>query len=299
MPHPFLIVDVFTDSVFGGNQLAVVPDARGIDPERMQAIAREFNFSESTFVLPPDDPAHTCRVRIFTPRAEVPFAGHPNIGTAFALALDGKLRPAAGEDRTHLRFEEAAGVVEIEVTFAGARPLAAELVAPQALAIGDELDPADVGLAISVHVDDVVGTRHRPTIVSVGLPFVCVELPDAETLARAYPLAEHFARILPRDRAAGVLAYVRAEDSLDARVFAPLHGVTEDPASGSGAAALAGLLASLDEAPAGDYRLSVSQGRAIERPSRIETRVTKRDGRVTEIRVGGGAALVARGTLEG
>ena len=297
MSRSFLILDVFTDRPYGGNQLAVLPDAQGLSDVAMQAIAHEFNFSETTFVLPTSDPEATARVRIFTPTAELPFAGHPNIGTAYALALTGRIAPQDG--RASVRFEEGVGLVELSLRFDGDRPAEAELVAPQPLDLVGELDPADVAVAIGLEIDDVVGAHHRPTIASVGAPFAFVELRDRATLARARPLHEPFELHLPAERVTGLAAYVRDDERIEARVFVPLYGILEDPATGSAAAALAGLLASLDPRESGELSWTIAQGAAIDRPSRIIARATKSAGRVGAIRVGGEAVLVARGTLEG
>src|SRR3954466_7627503 len=140
MKVPFQTVDVFTDRKFGGNPLAVIPDAQGLSDEQMQAIAAEFNLAETTFVLPPREPAHTAHVRIFTPKAELPFAGHPNVGTAFVLARAGTSygRPVIGN---HLVFEEKAGLVNMDITREGGAVVATRLAAPVPLSFGDEIDP--------------------------------------------------------------------------------------------------------------------------------------------------------------
>ena len=134
MRHRFVTADVFTRELFGGNPLAVLPDARGLDAALMQKIAREFNFSETVFVLPPDEPAHTRKLRIFTPTAEIPFAGHPNVGTAFVLAATGAL--AARGETARVVFEEGAGPVQVEIHYEHGQPVYCELTAPQTLTVG-------------------------------------------------------------------------------------------------------------------------------------------------------------------
>ena len=158
----FVTVDVFTDRQFGGNPLAVVIDAEGLSSRQMQAIAAEFNLAETTFVLPPKDAAHTAQVRIFTPRAEMPFAGHPNVGTAFVLAREGEChgRPIGGDT---LVFEEAAGLVRMQLTRQGAAVTGAGLAAPQALAVGDAVAPEIVAQACAIGVDDIE-TRPSPAL---------------------------------------------------------------------------------------------------------------------------------------
>src|SRR6478609_7692712 len=154
----FVTVDVFTDQRFGGNPLAVVPDARGLAAQQMQTIAAEFNLAETTFVLPPKDPAHTAEVRIFTPRHEMPFAGHPNVGTAYALAREGKSygRPVGGDN---LVFEEKAGLVPIKLMKEGAAVSGARLASPQLLSVTDEVPLDLVARACSLSVDDILTTN--------------------------------------------------------------------------------------------------------------------------------------------
>jgi len=171
MKISYVTVDVFTDRPFGGNPLAVVPDARGLAPDQMQAIASEFNLSETTFVLPPGDPGHTAQVRIFTPRAELPFAGHPNVGTAFVLgsAAAGAARPADGDT---MIFEEKAGLVPLTLIRDGAAVRGARLAAPQALSVGERIACETVSAACSLAPDDIDTRVHEPCIASCGLPLI-------------------------------------------------------------------------------------------------------------------------------
>src|SRR5882762_10290644 len=170
MKLEFTTVDVFTNRPFGGNPLAVVTNAEGLSTGQMQAIAAEFNLSETTFVLPPKDPAHTAEVRIFTPRAEMPFAGHPNVGTAFVLARTtaSAARGAVGDT---MMFEEKAGIVPIVLLKAGSRITGARLAAPQRFSIGKEIPPEIVAAACTITVDDIDTRAHRPCIASCGTPF--------------------------------------------------------------------------------------------------------------------------------
>jgi trans-2,3-dihydro-3-hydroxyanthranilate isomerase len=156
----FVTVDVFTDRQFGGNPLAVVIDAGGLSSRQMQAIAAEFNLAETTFVLPPKQAAHTAQVRIFTPRAEMPFAGHPNVGTAFVLAREGQChgRPVGGEAMV---FEEAAGLVRMELVKQGSAVIGASLAAPQRLAVGDAVAPEVVAQACAIDVADIETSHHQ------------------------------------------------------------------------------------------------------------------------------------------
>src|SRR6202165_3503490 len=194
MQRRYVTVDVFTNHAFGGNPLAVVLDAGGLSTAQMQAIAIEFNYSETTFVLPPRDTANDARVRIFTVNSEIPFAGHPNVGTAFVLATQAAKPPA------RLRFEEEAGLVPVEILTEGGRVVGAELTAPQRLSKLTQFSVEQVAACISLSGADIETDRHPPQIISVALPFLVVELTSREALRRASPDVAGFARILPDDR---------------------------------------------------------------------------------------------------
>jgi trans-2,3-dihydro-3-hydroxyanthranilate isomerase len=294
MQREFITVDVFTDRRFGGNPLAVLPDGEGLTLAQMQSIAAEFNLSETTFVLPAKEPGNTAEVRIFTPKAELPFAGHPNVGTAFVLANRG----IAGDT---LIFEERAGLVRMELLRDGGTVVGAGLTAPQLLSRGAEV-PADVvAAACSVHSDDIETVRHHPCIASCGTSFIFAELKSRQALAKAQPRTDVFAQHLPIDGATGIHLYVRdGADGIDirARMFAPLHGVLEDPATGSANVALVGLLASLQPEPDLSLRLRIAQGVEMGRPSLIEAAAEKRGGRVGQTRISGRCVPVMAGSLE-
>ena len=295
MQIDFATVDVFTNRRFGGNPLAVVLDGAGLNGAQMQSIAAEFNLAETTFVLPPHDSAHTAAVRIFTPRAEVPFAGHPNIGTAFVLATFG------GEAiREPLMFEEKAGLVRLDLRREGAAIVGARLAAPQPLDRREDVPAEVAAAACGLAAADVASDNHRPCIVSCGMPFVCVELGTRRALSAARPQAHVFSEHVPADRATGILLYVRGRDGTDieARMFAPLYGVAEDPATGSANVALAGLLADLR--PERDLMLDlrIVQGVDMGRESMLEATAEKRGGKITGLWIGGGCVMMMRGTLE-
>lgn len=295
--------DVFTTTRFGGNPLAVVPDARGLDDATMQRIATEFNYSESTFVLPPEDSANTARVRIFTPASEIPFAGHPNVGTAFALARMGRVFGRAVGDV--MRFEERAGLVEVEILREAGAVVGASIRAPQAPEFGPDIDVATVAACASIAADDVLATNHAPQKCSVGLPFAFAELTSLEALARAKPSPVAFEaadRAYPHaDDAFALFLYVRTGDDparVRARMFAPLSGVPEDPATGSASAALGALLGSLRAGEDGPFELFIDQGVEMGRPSRIEVSARIADGSVREVAIAGRCVPVMRGTID-
>lgn len=293
----FVTVDVFSDRRFGGNPLAVVPDGRGLDDGVMQSLAREFNYSETTFVLPANDPAHTAEVRIFTPMAELPFAGHPNVGTGFVLASRGTAlgRPVVEP----LVFEERAGLVPIEVLREGGAVVGARLTAPQPFSRGEAAEVDVVAAACGLDASDIDTRRHPPCVGSCGTRFIFAELNSREALARARPQSDVFARHLPIDGATGIHLYVRVDKGIDicARMFAPLHGVAEDPATGSANVALVGLLASLRDEPDLTLDVRIAQGIDMGRPSLLEASAEKQEGRVTTTRIGGRCVPVMEGVL--
>jgi trans-2,3-dihydro-3-hydroxyanthranilate isomerase len=295
----FTTVDVFTGRRFGGNPLAVISDGRGLTTSQMQSIAAEFNLAETTFVLPPSNRSHTAHVRIFTPRAEVPFAGHPNIGTAFVLASRGESHGRAVRDL--LVFEEEAGLVRIDLLRDGGAVVGARLAAPQPLTRGASIVPDVVAAACAIGPGDIATAHHAPCIASCGMAFVFAELSTRSALGAAQPRSEAFSRHVKVDLATGILLYVRdGKDGIDlqARMFAPLYGVPEDPATGSANIALAGLLASLRPEPDLRLDLRIAQGIDMGRPSLLEATAEKQGGQITGLWIGGRCVSVMRGTIE-
>jgi trans-2,3-dihydro-3-hydroxyanthranilate isomerase len=299
MQVEFITVDVFPDWQFGGNPLAVVLNADKLTTAQMQSIAAEFNLSETTFVLPPKQSLHTAEVRIFTPRAEIPFAGHPNIGTAYALATLGSSYRTAGSDL--LVFEERAGLVRLDLIRDGVSIVGARLTAPQPLSRGEEIAPDIVAAACSIGIDDIETANHHPCIASGGMPFVFVELKTRGALAAAQPRLEVFSAHLRADRATGIHLYVYDGEigkDIQARMFAPLLGVPEDPATGSANVTLAGLVASLRPESDLSLELRITQGVDMGRPSVLVASAEKRSGQITEMRIGGRCVPMMKGTLE-
>jgi len=287
--YRFVTVDVFTDRRFGGNPLAVFPDARGMSDAEMQALAREFNYSETTFVLPPEDPAHTARVRIFTPKVELPFAGHPNVGTGFVLA-------GANPDLATLRFEEIAGLVEVEITRDAAGAVTdATIAAPQPLKLGDSFDPALLAACAGLAASDVVTEAHAPSIASVGNPFVLMQV-TPQALSRAAPDTAIFARVAATVPAlasrCALYLYAKEGEDVRARMFSPALGVGEDPATGSAAAPLAALLLHLSGSEQGAW--DIAQGVEMGRPSLLRT-TARRTADGIRATVGGGCVKVLEG----
>lgn len=296
MQRRYVTVDVFTDRPFGGNPLAVVLDAEGLSTAQMQAIAREFNYSETTFVLPPRNAAHDAEVRIFTVNSEIPFAGHPNVGTAYVLATRAKALPA------RLLFEEKAGLVPVEILSEGGKVSSAELTAPQPLKRLTKFSAEQAAACLSLAAADVRTDRHVPHVISVGLPFLAVELASRQALREARPNADAFAKTFPVDDSDAVYFYTRDVPAnekpcdVQARMFHPgASGLSEDPATGSATAAAAALLAELDATADGELKLRIGQGVDMGRPSLLLTRVVKQGGKAKSAHVGGACAPMMEG----
>jgi len=281
MSTKYVVYDVFTEGPFGGNQLAVFPDATGLAQDKLQQIAAEFNFSEVTFVYPPADDAHSAKVRIFTPTSEVDFAGHPTIGTAVALGHLGYSSPTV--------LELGIGPVPCEVD--GNR---AAFTVSNPLQTFAEPEPDDIATALGLPVSAIKTQTHSPIQASLGLPFTLVELDSRESLRNIetdvsqfkacqakYPVSLDFA----------IFAYVRNGGKIDSRMFAPLDNIPEDPATGSASATLAALLTDVLGAP---QTLSFTQGEDMGRLSKIEITTTIDPVTIT---VSGSAVQVMRGEL--
>jgi len=289
---PFSTVDVFTDVRFGGNPLAVVTGGETLASETMQAIAAEFNLSETTFLLPPTDASNTARVRIFNRTAEMAFAGHPMVGTAFVLAGQ---RP----DLNAATFEIPAGLVAIEIhRDADGNPVAASIAAPQPLSIGETVAPEVIARTLQLDPADVITANHPPTVASNGTFYIIAEL-TPEGLSRCAPSLPAFKEALGSHPQFGtrfpVHVYCKDGGSIRARMFAPLSGTWEDPATGSANAPLACFLLSLD--PDTDRAsFVIHQGVEMGRPSLLHVNAARTpEGIVATIR--GSCVPVMRGEI--
>jgi trans-2,3-dihydro-3-hydroxyanthranilate isomerase len=300
--HPrYLTVDVFTDHVFGGNQLAVFPDASGIAPELMPQIAREFNYSETTFVLPPSDPKHTCRVRIFTPASELSFAGHPTIGTAHVLATIGAVELTG--DETHIILEEGVGPVPVTIRATDGKPTFAQLSVAKLPEVGPPPPKPDrLATMLSLTMDDLVGSEMPAEAISCGTPFLFLPLRDRRAVARARVKLDLFEETMRGYVTDKIMVFSldaeRPASDIRARMFAPLIGVPEDPATGSAAVGLGGYLASRDPRFDGTLRWVIEQGFEMGRPSILEVEVDKKGGRITGVRCGGKSVVVCEGRMQ-
>nr|WP_246329497.1 PhzF family phenazine biosynthesis protein [Chthonobacter rhizosphaerae] len=293
-------MDVFTNRALAGNPLAVVLDSEGLDTAAMQAIAREFNLSETVFVLPPSRPGLTARVRIFTPAKELPFAGHPTVGTAVLLATE-RLDGIARETDAMVVLQEEIGIVRCGVVLAPGRAGRAVFDVPKL----PEEHPfrGDIGLAASalgLNRQDIGFENHVPSVFSVGHPFVFVPVRDRASVDAIRPELRHWEAGFG---AAGinVFAYTREcahqDGDFHARMFAPDLGIGEDPATGSAAACFAGVVMRFDGSSDGEKTIIIEQGYAMGRPSRIELELVVEKGRLHAGRISGEAVLVARGDL--
>ena len=301
MPYTFYTADVFTDTLFGGNQLGVLPDARGLTTEQMLAITREFNYSESTFVFPPDDPKHTRRVRIFTPGGEVPFAGHPTVGTAHVLAAIGEI-PLTG-DLTRIVFEENVGPVPVTIRARDGKPEFAQLSVAMLPQVSEPpVRRERLAELLSLDVQDVLDGEYAPQTVSCGLPFLLVPLRDRKAVARSRLRLEPWEQTLRGTPSEMVMVFAadaeRPGSDIRARMYGPAVSVAEDPATGSACACLAGYLAARTPRD-GTLRWVVEQGFEMGRPSILEIEADKQNGAITGVRVGGKTVLVSKGQLLG
>jgi trans-2,3-dihydro-3-hydroxyanthranilate isomerase len=291
MKYRFHTADVFTQRRFGGNPLAVFPDARGLTGTQMAALAREFNLSETVFVLPPADPANTRRLHIFTPGRELPFAGHPTVGAAFVLAALGDIATPTAE--TRIVFEEGIGLVPVTIHSRDGAPRFTQLAVAQLPTLGAAPPSvAAVAAMLSLSPDDIVQEENALQTVSCGVPFLMVPVRSREALRDAKPRADLF-------RTSEVFVFWDDGARVHARMFALDPEMKEDPATGSACASLGGYLAWHGRTARGSTStIRVEQGVDMGRPSMLEVEVdTASDGAVTGVRVGGASVLVAEGSI--
>jgi len=318
----YLLADVFTDRAFGGNPLAVFPEASEIDPDLYPLLARELNLSETVFVLPPADPKCDVRLRIFTPARELPFAGHPTIGTAAVLATlwgsgpardGGPVGPgdrgkgafvsrlAAGKGR--IRLEEGIGPIDLELErrgelWWGALTLEGAPTEGPAPPFSEEIATV-LGLPLESLLP-LGGDLATPVALSYGVPFTLVRLRDPGALAGIRFDRTAWERSFAGGWAPNLYVVVRSEEgrTIRARMFAPALGVPEDPATGSAAAVLGGYLAMRDPSPEAEGSFDIVQGVEMGRPSRIDLRYRRKGGMVQEIQVGGSTVVIGEGSVD-
>lgn len=301
MKYRYFTADVFTDMIFGGNQLAVFPDGRGLSDELMQKIAREFNFSETVFVFPPEDPSNTRKLRIFTPENELPFAGHPTVGTAFVLAHAGEIQLV--DDEARIVFEEGVGAVPVNIYGHDGLPVSSQLSAAKMPEYGPE-PPSIEALAavLSIEPLDIVTGQDGPQTISCGVPFIFVPVKSIDAVRRSRVDRPAWDREIAKHAAPQVFIFSRETETstahVHARMFAPSMNIEEDPATGSAAAALAGYLAPREDVTAGTVRWTIEQGFEKGRPSIIHLEADLRDGEISAVRVAGQSVMVCEGMMD-
>ncbi|MBX9925241.1 MAG: PhzF family phenazine biosynthesis protein [Hyphomicrobiaceae bacterium] len=302
MALPFHTLDVFTDRLFAGNPLAVVLEADRLDSAVMQTIAREFNLSETVFVLKPDNPAHTARVRIFTPSTELPFAGHPAVGTAVLLAAS---RPGFGQgvNDALIVLELMAGIVRVGVKYRDGVPAYAEFDAPMMPELSRlDIDTEEIAAAVGLLPSEIGLANHTPRLARTGSAFALVPVASREALNRAAPNGNYWSSTFSEAGVVGAFFYCRdcvsQSSAFHARMFAPDSGIPEDPATGSAAIGFAAAVKEFDGLPDGVHRRVIEQGFAMHRPSLMTLTLEVRAGKLDGVRLGGHAVRVASGMIE-
>lgn len=302
MQLQFYTLDVFTSSRFAGNPLAIVMGADGLDTEQMQRIAREFNLSETVFVLKPENPAHNAKIRIFTPGTELAFAGHPTVGTAVLLA-ELRAEEIAGAGTALVALEEKIGVVRAGVRFAdGAAAAFAEFDAPKMPQLdGDAPGRDEIAAAVGLLPSEIGFANHKPLRVGAGGAYLFVPVASLPAIAKAAPNLARWSTLSLRGEDVGVYLYTGQTQHNDAhfhaRMFAPDHGVPEDPATGSAAAAFSGVLQHFDQPRDGTHKRRIEQGFEMGRPSLIYLSWDVSAGRLSHVRIGGYAVRVMQGQI--
>lgn len=301
MPLTFHTLDVFTTRRYAGNPLGVVLEADGLDRTQMQAVAREFNLPETVFVLKPTNPAHSARVRIFTPTSEVPFAGHPTIGAAILLA-EMRLGGLGGNQDALIALEQDIGLVRVGVRMRPGQATFAEFDAPKLPVMAGSLAPVEqLGAALGLMTSEIGFANHRPSRFSAGTSFAFIPVASREALNRAEVQRPAWDRAFGAQGLVGAYLYckepVHAAATFHARMFAPDVGIPEDPATGSAAVMFAGVILSFDGLPDGNHRRSIEQGFAMGRPSEVALSLEVKQGKLTNVRIGGSAVRVSDGTL--
>jgi trans-2,3-dihydro-3-hydroxyanthranilate isomerase len=304
MQLAYHVLDVFTDTRFGGNPLAVVLDADGLDAHLMQAVAREFNLSETVFVLKPQNPAHTAHVRIFTPASELPFAGHPTVGTAALLAeIRAETRATAPPGDALVVLEQAIGIVRAGVRLRPGAPPYSEFAAPKLPAEAGSLAPPErLAAALGLIPAEIGFENHRPTKYTAGTAIAFVPVVSLDAIAKARVAQPHWDAALKGQGLGGAFLYCRqtvhTTSQFHARMFAPDLGIAEDPATGSAAVAFAGMVQQFDRLPDGHHRRLIEQGYEMGRPSLMTLSMEVAGGKLAAVRLGGHAVRVAEGQIE-
>lgn len=298
MKRQFFTLDVFADRSLAGNPLAVVLDSVGLDAAAMQAIAREFNLSETTFVVEPRDPVNTAGLRIFTPARELAFAGHPTIGSAVMIAV-ARAPEMIGRGDLQIVLEEEVGPLRCNVRRKGKAYFASFGLPALPFTVSGVPEAADVAAALGLAASDIGFDRHRVSRYSCGTPYTFVPVGGLDAIGRATPDGARFADVFG---AMGTFLYTRetthAENAVHARMFAPRLGIPEDPATGSAAAAFAGVAQEFEAPEDGVHTITIEQGFEMGRPSLIHLTMDIAGGKLTGGEIGGSAVIVSQGTID-
>lgn len=301
MSRRYAILDVFTNTSLAGNPLAVVLDSEGLSDAQMQKIAGEFNLSETAFVFPPENPGQSASMRIFTPKVELPFAGHPTVGTAILLATE-RFGDVSGEQDAVVVLKQKIGTVRCAVILREHAAAFAEFDVPSLPEPSGPTHNVDlIAAALNLEPSDIGFENHAPSCFRVGPPFTFVPVRDLDALARAKPILSMWKAGFGKNGHTDAFVYCRETRSHDsafhARLFAPDMGIMEDPATGSAAAAFAGVIDYYDDLPNGTHHIRIEQGFEMGRPSLIDLEIDISGGKMHAVRIGGQATLVARGEL--
>lgn len=303
MQRRYTILNVFTGDREGGNPLAVVTDGDGLSTEAMQAIALDFNLSETIFVLPPQGPAHTAAIRIFTPQTELPFAGHPTLGTAILLARDRVWRQSGEEFDALVVLETAAGVARVGVKPDNGEAPFGQFDAPFLPQSAGEPAPEDrLAAALGLAPHEIGFENHRPSRYSAGVPFTFVPVDRLDAIGRAEIVEQYWDEAFGMDAHKAAYLYCREtmqhKAAFHARMFAPAMGMREDPATGSAAIALAGVIHHFDELPEGLYEGMIEQGLEMGQPCEVFLEFEVENRQIRVVRIGGHAMVMREGTIE-
>jgi trans-2,3-dihydro-3-hydroxyanthranilate isomerase len=299
MARRFETLDVFTETALAGNPLAVVLDAEGLDDARMQAVAAEFNLSETVFVFEPRDAVNSARVRIFTPKRELPFAGHPTVGAAALIAYR-RASDLLGAQDLRIVLEEPIGDVVCVARRRKGQALAAYFELPKLPERLKDKPPsaAEIASSLGLEPEDIGFDGHKPILFSAGAPYLFIPLRSLDAIGRAAP------GVMPWASKDGPATYLytreasRPGSAYHARMFASAWGVTEDPATGSAVAAFAGVVQAFDRPRDGEHMLTIEQGFEMGRPSLIALGLVIEDGALTSATIGGSVVIVSSGSLD-
>ena len=301
MDLEFYTVDVFSNKIFGGNPLAIFTNTDDISTDLMQSIASEVNYSETVFIQKPKNKDNTAKVKIFTPKNELPFAGHPNVGTGFLLSCFPNLIPG-NYSKNKMVFEEIAGLVNVIPQYNGATVVGSKIEAPNKFHKLETVPTSAIQNCIETNEGSIITSNDPPVVAGVGLDFVIAEVQNEEILNNARCNISAFSEADKNfsygDDFFSLMIYYRGnQQNIFARVFAPLSGIVEDAATGSACGALGALLASQNNDRNNKYNYKIHQGEMIGRPSLINVSILKEKGQIKRTYISGECVLVSKGNF--